>query len=71
MIILSGERLQYAQFYADEVLDAMRKMTLNEGRRPCRVAINAWDDLVWARGAAALALSDMTDRLIGGEARAA
>lgn len=71
LIILSGERLQYAQFYADEVLDAMRKLTLNEGRRPCRVAINAWDDLVWARGASALALSDMTERLIGGEARAA
>ena len=71
LIILSGERLQYAQFYADEVLDAMRKLTLNEGRRPCRVAINAWDDLVWARGAAALALSAMTASLIGGEARAA
>ena len=71
LIILSGERLQYAQFYADEVLDAMRKLTLNEGRRPCRVAINAWDDLVWARGASALALSAMTASLIGGEARAA
>ena len=69
LIILSGERLQYAQFYADEVLDGMRKLTLNEGRQRCRVAINGWDDLVWARGASALALSDMTDRLIGGEAR--
>ncbi|MEW9921781.1 ROK family protein [Marimonas sp. MJW-29] len=71
LIILSGERMQYAQFYADEVFDAMRKMTLNEGRRPCRVVINAWDDLVWARGASALALSTMTANLIGGEARAA
>lgn len=71
LIILSGERMQYAQFYADEVLDAMRRMTLNEGRRPCRVAINAWDDLVWARGASALALSSMTADLFGGEGRAA
>ncbi|MFK7835751.1 MAG: ROK family protein [Sulfitobacter sp.] len=71
LIILSGERLQYAQLYADEVMDGMRKLTLNEGRRPCRVVISAWDDLVWARGASALALSDMTTRLIGAEARAA
>ena len=71
VIILSGERLQYAHLYADEIMDGMRKLTLNEGRRPCRVAFNAWDDLVWARGASALALSLMTDVLIGGEARAA
>ena len=71
MIILSGERLQYAQYYADDVLEGMRKLTLNEGRRPCRVTINAWDNLVWARGASALALSAMTASLIGGEVRAA
>ncbi len=71
LIILSGERLQYAQHYADEVMEGMRKLTLNEGRRPCRVAINAWDDLVWARGASALALTAITTSLIGGEARAA
>ena len=69
LIILSGERLQYAELYAEEILDGMRKLTLNEGRRPCRVTFNAWDDLVWARGASALALSAMTDALIGGEVR--
>jgi predicted NBD/HSP70 family sugar kinase len=71
LIILSGERMQYDHFYLDDVLDGMRKLTLNEGRKACRVAVNAWDDLVWARGASALALSAMTDSLIGGEARAA
>ena len=71
LIILSGERLQYAQFYATELMQAMGKLTLNEGRKPCKVAINAWDDLVWARGASALALSEITAHLIGGEARAA
>ena len=70
LIILSGERLAYARLYEEDVLENMRKMTLNEGRRACRVAFNAWDDLVWARGASALALSQMTDALIGGEARA-
>jgi predicted NBD/HSP70 family sugar kinase len=69
LIILSGERMQYDYLYAQTVLDEMQKMTLNEGRKPCEVAIHAWGDLVWARGAAALALSNVTDTLIGGEAR--
>jgi hypothetical protein len=34
------------------------------------VTINAWDDLVWARGASALALTVATPSLIA-EARAA
>ncbi|MEM9967927.1 MAG: ROK family protein [Pseudomonadota bacterium] len=71
LIILSGERMQYEHFYVDEVLKNMRQLTLNEGRKPCAVAVTAWDDLVWARGASALALFTMTDRLIGGEMRAA
>jgi predicted NBD/HSP70 family sugar kinase len=69
LIILSGERMQYDYLYAQTVLDEMQRMTLNEGRKPCEVAIHAWGDLVWARGAAALALSNVTDTLIGGEAR--
>lgn len=69
LIILSGERMQYDYLYAETVLSEMQSMTLNEGRKPCKVAIHAWGDLVWARGAAALALSNVTDTLIGGEAR--
>ena len=71
LIILSGARAQYEHFYTDEVLDEMRKMTLNDGRQRCPVVINAWDDLVWARGASALALAEATAILIGGEVRAA
>jgi len=70
LIILSGERMQYDYLYAETVLSEMKAMTLNEGRKPCKVAIHAWGDLVWARGAAALALSYVTDALIGGEVRA-
>ncbi|MFK7744511.1 MAG: ROK family protein [Roseobacter sp.] len=71
LIILSGARMQYDYFYSDDVMDAMQKMTLNEGREPCRVAVNAWGDLVWARGASALALSHVTDILIGDEGKGA
>ncbi len=70
MIILSGERMQYDYLYAQEVVATMRSLTLNEGREPCRVTVNAWDGLVWARGASALALSQVTASLVC-EARAA
>ena len=66
LIILSGERMQYDYLYADEVLAEMQALTLNHGRPPCRVEIHAWGDFVWARGASALALSALTDQVLGG-----
>lgn len=69
LIILSGERMQYDYLYAEEVLAEMHKLTLSDGRPPCRVETHAWGDLVWARGATALALSAVTDAALG-EARA-
>jgi predicted NBD/HSP70 family sugar kinase len=65
LIILSGERMRYDYLYADEVLAEMHKLTLNDGRKPCRVETHAWGDLVWARGATALALTAVTDAALG------
>jgi predicted NBD/HSP70 family sugar kinase len=60
LIILSGERMRYDYLYAEDVLAEMRALTLDIGRPAPRVEINAWGDLVWARGAAALALDAAT-----------
>jgi predicted NBD/HSP70 family sugar kinase len=65
LIILSGERMQYDYLYADEVLAEMHKLTLEDGRSPCRIEIHAWGDMVWARGATALALTAVTDAALG------
>lgn len=65
LIILSGERMQYDYLYADEVLAEMQKLTLNDGREPCRIETHAWGDLVWARGATALALTAVTEAALG------
>lgn len=65
LVILSGERMRYDYLYADEVLAEMQSLTLDHGRSPCRVEIHAWGDMVWARGAAALALSQVTDAVMG------
>lgn len=70
LIILSGGQMKYDYLYAKDVIDEMAKLTLNEGRKPCKVEIQAWGDLVWARGASALALASLTDALVGGEATA-
>lgn len=65
LIILSGERMRYDYLYADEVLAETQELTLSHGRIPCRVEIHNWGDMVWARGAAALALGYVTDTALG------
>ncbi len=68
LILLSGERLRYDYLYAEEVLTEMKGLTLDTGRPPPRVEIHAWGDLIWARGAAALALEATTGDALGAEA---
>jgi predicted NBD/HSP70 family sugar kinase len=64
LVILAGERMQYDYLYADEVLREMHALALNRSAaRPQQVAIHAWGDLMWAHGAAALALSEIADTM--------
>ncbi|NBB97218.1 MAG: ROK family protein [Alphaproteobacteria bacterium] len=65
IIILSGARMRYDYLYAEEVMAEINAQALDDQRPPARVEIHAWGDLVWARGATALALSVETDRLLG------
>ncbi|WP_299829551.1 ROK family protein [uncultured Roseobacter sp.] len=66
LIILSGERMQYDYLYADEVLREMHTLTLNRDAAPQKVETHAWGDLMWAHGAAALALSEIADAMAEG-----
>ncbi|MEN8833151.1 ROK family protein [Pacificibacter sp.] len=63
-ILLSGERLKFEYLYEENVIAEMHHLTFNEGRTPTPVEIHAWGDLIWAQGAAALALDHATDLLI-------
>ncbi|WP_210527697.1 ROK family protein [Rubellimicrobium arenae] len=65
LVILSGERMRYDFLYAEEVLAEMQRLVLPGGRPPVRVEVHAWGDLVWAQGAAALALMAATDEVLG------
>ena len=66
LIILSGERMRYDFLYASEMIAEMSRLTLNAGRAPPRVEINAWGDMVWAQGAAALALTHASAAALAG-----
>ncbi|SDI23222.1 ROK family transcriptional regulator [Aliiruegeria lutimaris] len=65
LVILSGARMKYDYLYAEEVLTEARAMTLNKARTLPRMETNAWGDLVWARGAATLALAAVTEKRAG------
>lgn len=70
LIILAGERMQYDYLYAETVLAEVQSLTLSPERTPCRIETHAWGDLVWARGATALALSALTGTRIAAGADA-
>lgn len=65
LIILSGERMRYDYLYAGDTLAEIKSLALNTGRPAPKIEIHAWGDLLWAHGAAALALSAVTERLLG------
>ncbi|SEM85356.1 Sugar kinase of the NBD/HSP70 family, may contain an N-terminal HTH domain [Loktanella fryxellensis] len=65
LIILAGERMRYDYLYSDAMLREMQALTLSEGRTTCAVATQVWGDLVWARGATALALTCATQAVLG------
>ncbi|MBI1170661.1 ROK family protein [bacterium] len=67
LIILSGERMKYDYLYAAETLAEMQNLVINSGRPQPPIEIHAWGDLLWAHGAAALALSAVTDRALAGQ----
>ncbi|MCB2116586.1 MAG: ROK family protein [Rhodobacteraceae bacterium] len=64
LIILSGNRMRYDYLYANETLAEIKALALNTGRPAPKIEIHAWGDLLWAHGAAALALSEVTEGLL-------
>ncbi|MFM7336452.1 MAG: ROK family protein [Tabrizicola sp.] len=69
LIILSGERMRYDYLYAAETLSEMDNLTINTGRPRPPIEIHAWGDLLWAHGAAALALSEVTEAILASQPR--
>lgn len=66
LIILSGERMRFDYLYAADTLAEMDNLAIVTGRPRPPIEIHAWGDMLWAQGAAALALSAVTERLLSG-----
>lgn len=66
LIILSGERMQFDYFYAQEVLDAVKSNVLQIDAPMPEIRIHKWGDMMWAKGAAALAMESVSDIAVQG-----
>ncbi len=64
LIIVSGGRMRYDFLYATETLAELPALTPRTGRPAPQVMVHARGDLIWAYGAAALALSAVTEALL-------
>lgn len=66
LIILAGEQMQFDHLFADEVIAAIRTLIVQIDKAPPEVVIHKWGNLMWARGAAAYALDNVTDLALAG-----
>ena len=61
--------MRYDYLYAVETLAEMDNLVINTGRPRPPIEIHAWGDLLWAHGAAALALSALSEVILAPQAR--
>lgn len=71
LIILSGERMDYDYLYAEEVIADMRRGSIHLETPPPEIRTHRWGDLLWAKGAAALAMSGLSEDMSNTAAEAA
>lgn len=64
LIIISGDRMRFDYLYAQETLAEMENLAIQTGKPLPPIEINAWGHLLWAHGAAALALSQVSENLL-------
>ena len=64
LIILSGQVMRYDFLNAEEMQLEMRALALHHSRHETRIEIQSWGDMVWARGATALALNELTKTVV-------
>ncbi len=60
LIILAGERLSFDYLHADTVLETMRQSVVQVDAPLPEVRVHAWGDHMWAKGAAAYAIEQVS-----------
>ncbi|WP_172328277.1 ROK family transcriptional regulator [Mangrovicoccus sp. HB161399] len=66
LIILSGELAQHDYLYDEKVIAMVAGQTVQVGGPPPEIRVHRWDDLMWARGAAAYAIEGLAARALAG-----
>lgn len=69
LIILAGEQMRSDHLHAEEVISAMRSSIVQVDKAPPEVVVHEWGDLMWARGAAAYALEQVSEAAVTGAGR--
>ena len=64
LISLSGKPMQYEFLYDEEMQTEMRSLALYKSRYDTQIEIQSWGSMVWARGATALALTELTKTVV-------
>lgn len=60
LIILSGARLSFDYLYSEQVIEEMRRWVVQIDAPPPEVLVHNWGDLMWAKGAAAYAIEEVS-----------
>ncbi|PSL18183.1 ROK family transcriptional regulator [Shimia abyssi] len=68
LIILAGAQMQSSHLYAEEVIEAIRGSIVQIDKAPPEVVIHKWGNTMWALGAAAYALDNVSERALAGMA---
>ncbi len=61
LIILSGAQLNYDFLYSDKVIDQMKRWIVQVDAPIPEVKVHGWGDLMWAKGATAYAIEEVSN----------
>lgn len=64
LIILSGARLSFDYLYSEKVIEEMRRWVVQIDAPHPEVLVHNWGDLMWAKGAAAYAIEEVSTSAI-------
>ncbi len=59
-IILAGARLSFDHLYSERVIDEMQQWVVDIGAPMPEILVHDWGDLMWAKGAAAYAIEEVS-----------
>ncbi len=60
LIVLSGARLSFDYLYSDQVIEEMKRWIVQVDAPLPEVKVHGWGDLMWAKGAAAYAIEEVS-----------